>query len=263
MIFWDYWYLFFAGMFVATFANLIGAGGSKFFSPLYMYFIGLSPLHAIVSALVTQSFGFGSGSFAYFQQKQIDFPLARKYLLIAIPMAILGAFISHQFSMSFIEITFGFVLIINSIAILFYDQILWHLRSSKWGMIYLENTVLFLGSMFLGLISVGLGELITPTFLLRYKFPTQRAVGTSVFIVFVSTVFSALTHIIILYSQGDPFWNSKTISVLIWMIPGAMLGAQIGSRISAKVSSKNLKKILTFAFIVLGLSILINRWIHS
>ncbi|MCB1176439.1 MAG: sulfite exporter TauE/SafE family protein, partial [Leptospiraceae bacterium] len=240
---------------------LIGAGGSKFFSPIYMYFIGLTPIVAIVVALFTQSFGFASGSFSYYKQGKIDFVLSKKYLSIAIPLSVFGSIISHYFSMELIETIFGIVLILNSFLILYYNSILnFFSKKEKWNN-RVEYIVLILGSLFLGFISVGLGELIIPTLLLKYKYPTQKAVGTSVFIVFVSTFVSVIAHIIVMQIMGMPFFVSENIAVFIWMIPGAITGAQFGARISAKVSTKKLKLILTVAFILLGSLILFRKWI--
>jgi len=255
----EYWYLGFIAIFIATFANLIGAGGSKFFSPLYMYLVRLNPLLSIVCALTTQTFGFGSGTLSYYRQKEIDFEIAFSYLYIAIPLTIVGAILAHFLSNDLVEIIFAFILILNSIAIANYAFILDKCSANEKLSNVIEKLVLSLGSFFLGFISVGLGELITPTFLLKYKFKPQKAVGTAVFIVFISTLAAVATHIIIMEYTNRSVFQWQVLQVLIWTIPGAIIGAQIGSKISAHVSRILLKNILTVAFLILGLSIILLK----
>jgi uncharacterized protein len=255
----EYWYLGLMAVFIATFANLIGAGGSKFFSPLYMYYVRLNPILSIVCGLFTQMFGFGSGSLSYHLQKEIDYKIALAYLKYVIPTTMVGAIAAHFVPANFVEIVFALILILNSVAIMNYERLLKQIELNvSLGMVA-EQTVMLLGSFFLGFISVGLGELITPTFLFKYKLKPQRAIGTAVFIVFVSTLTAVLTHIGVMEYLGQSIFQLKVIHVLVCTVPGAIIGAQIGSRISAYVPRAIFKKVLTIVFFLLGVSILILK----
>jgi uncharacterized membrane protein YfcA len=246
----------FFAVFIATFANLIGAGGSKFFSPIYIYHIHLRPIDGIIAALLTQTFGFASGSLAYFLSKEIDFERSKYYLTFSLPLVIVGSILSHQIETTWIEIAFGLTLCFSSVMIFYSDQFLKYFDAKSDQNGKSEKVLISLGGFFLGFLSVGLGELITPILLLKYKLSSSKSVGTAVFVVFCSTVVSVFTHLSVMTLQSNPFFSNQIVTLLIWTIPGAIIGAQIGSRINGFISVILLKKILTIAFFFLGISIL-------
>ena len=67
-----------------------GIGGAILFSPLFMVVLELPPAVAIGTALLTQLFGFGSGVFAYRRLRLIDYALAGRLMMVAVPGAAVG-----------------------------------------------------------------------------------------------------------------------------------------------------------------------------
>ncbi len=86
----EFWYLLPISILIATIAMSLGIGGAVFFSPIFMLALKLDPKIAVGTALITELFGFGSGLWAYYRSKLIDFKLARGLLFFSIPAAIIG-----------------------------------------------------------------------------------------------------------------------------------------------------------------------------
>lgn len=79
---------------IATTAMASGVEGATFFSPLFILALGLPPEVAIGTGLVTEVFGFGSGLYAYATRHLIDYRLGGALLIVTIPMALVGTWVS-------------------------------------------------------------------------------------------------------------------------------------------------------------------------
>ena len=94
-----YWFMFPAAMCIATTAMLSGIGGAAMFAPIFMIiFPILGPEYpfenmaaAIGVALLTEVFGFSSGFVGYYRKKLIDFRGAVPFILVGVPVGIVGA----------------------------------------------------------------------------------------------------------------------------------------------------------------------------
>ena len=77
---------------------------------------------------------------------------------------------------------------------------------------------LFIGVL-TGLFGIGGGALMTPLMLIVFRFPPHVAVGTSMMMIFFSSVMSSVGHIV----QGHVAWGYS-----IALIISSIIGAQIG-----------------------------------
>ncbi len=90
----EFWYKLSAAVLIATTAMASGVEGATYFSPLSILALGLPPEVAIGTGLVTEVFGFGSGLYAYATRGLIDYRLGAALLVVTIPMALVGAWVS-------------------------------------------------------------------------------------------------------------------------------------------------------------------------
>jgi uncharacterized protein len=90
----EYWFMFPVAILVATTAMASGIGGATFFAPIFLLGLGLSPEVAIGTGLITEVFGFASGLYAYARKRLIDYQLGTVLLVVTIPLALLGTWIS-------------------------------------------------------------------------------------------------------------------------------------------------------------------------
>jgi uncharacterized membrane protein YfcA len=95
-----------------------------------------------------------------------------------------------------------------------------------------------------GLFGIGGGSMMVPAMILLFLFPPHVAVGTSMFMVFLSAIVNSITHI----SLGNVPWI-YTIAV----VPAAYIGAKIGASLNTKLQSETLVAILRIALLILGL----------
>ena len=86
---------------VCTTAMMSGIAGTALYMPIFLLLFPAlgaeyplkTPMEAVISSLLTSSFGFASGFIAYHRRRLIDYEIAGKFLKYAIPAAIFGAII--------------------------------------------------------------------------------------------------------------------------------------------------------------------------
>jgi hypothetical protein len=94
-----------------------------------------------------------------------------------------------------------------------------------------------------GLFGIGGGSIIVPAMILLFLFPPHVAVGTSMFMVFLSSIINSITHV----SLGNVPWL-YTIPV----IPAAYIGAKLGANLNKKLNSETLVVALRIVLLLLG-----------
>ena len=73
----DVWLALPTGIGIATVASAVGIGGGILWMPFLMIMMRLQPETAVLSSLIIQSAGMGSGTAAYGRLKRIDYRLLR------------------------------------------------------------------------------------------------------------------------------------------------------------------------------------------
>ena len=105
-----------------------------------------------------------------------------------------------------------------------------------------------IGSIFIGMISTGLGELNGFFLLQRCKVPSKVAVATSVLVVAVTALSASVSHFIDFVHSG-----TETLilvaNLVIYTIPGVIIGGQLGSLLSRRISQHVLEKSLAALFL--------------
>jgi len=195
---------------------------------------------AIGTALITELFGFSSGFSAYVKAKLIDFKLGRKLLLYSIPAAIVGILIAPYFPANVLKAIFGVGIIFIGLQIFTFWRQEQKERLNKEieldsqqhfdstiidskGRIY-RYTVLgksigagfaFIGGTFLGMISVGLAELMEYQLVAKCKVPSPVAVATSIFVVVITVLVASIGHVNGFVGQGAEALNKAEETNLI------------------------------------------------
>jgi uncharacterized membrane protein YfcA len=85
-----------------------------------------------------------------------------------------------------------------------------------------------------GLLGIGGGFLIVPALFFWAKLPMKMAIGTTLLIIAINSLFSFLTS----YTSMTVEWG-----LLLKFSLGSVLGILIGTKLSAKISGEYLKKI--------------------
>ncbi len=294
MDFTIYWFMFPVSICIATTAMLSGIGGAAFFMPIFLIVFPLlgpeyplaSPVAAIGVALLTETFGFSSGFVGYLMKRLIDFRVARALIVFAVPAGIVGALLSHLANPEHLKLGYGALMILLSYILFrghgpeeaetgqptngFWAK--WLDRSGyvveqrqttdRDGKVYTYefhrpkkgSAALGLGGFLTGLLSVGIGEVVMPLLIRRYRFPVPVAAATSILVVIVTVMSASFTHISSLIAEGG--WNAVPWNVVCYTIPAVIIGGQIGPRLQGKVSSKNMEIVIAWLFLGIGAAML-------
>ena len=102
-----------------------------------------------------------------------------------------------------------------------------------------------------GMLGVGGGVVLVPAMNLLMNVPVKAAVGTSSFMVGITSVATAF----VFYSQGkiDP-------TVVVPAIIGVFAGGQLGSRLTRRLRARRLSALFAAILLYLGLSLLLRAF---
>jgi uncharacterized membrane protein YfcA len=102
-----------------------------------------------------------------------------------------------------------------------------------------------------GMLGVGGGVVMVPVMNLLMRVPVKAAVGTSTFMVGMTSVATAF----VFYSRGfiDP-------TLVVPAIIGVFLGGQIGSRLTRRIKAQRLALLFALILLYLGLSLLLRAF---
>ena len=268
----EHWYLFPISIGIATTAMTTGIGGAVFFSPIFLLWLRLEPSVAIGTALFTELFGFTSGLVAYVRSGRIDYRLGVGLLVFSIPGALVGVLLADHIPGDVLKAIFAAGLLFLG------SQIIsaWRRRHGADPTDFSEppatrivdrNGNVFeysvrnkvparilagVGGTFLGMISVGLAELVEYELVVRRHVPSQVAVATSIFLV-VCTVFVAVVgHGYAFASVAGPEDFERVLGIACFTVPGVIVGGQIGPRVGGRLDPEVLKAVIGVLFVTVG-----------
>lgn len=282
----EFWFMFPVAIAVATIAMSTGIGGAIFFSPIFLLVLGLDPAVAIGTALITELFGFTSGLIAYVRQRLVDYKMGFQVLIFAVPAAIFGASVAEHVPDEILKAIFGVgILFVGSqIFVAWYgerrekmgakietEQLAFgkghaqHVVTGKNGREFRYNVFnkpvaavySFIGGAFLGMISVGLAELMEYQMVAKCRIPPPVAVATSIFMVVITVAAASVGHVVSFIAQG-PAVMERVLSIAIFTAPGVVIGGQLGPLVQKVAPPELMKVVISGVFGVVGVFMLIN-----
>lgn len=266
---------------VATVAMASGVEGATFFAPIFMLGLGLPAEVAIGTGLITETFGFASGLFSFGRKRLIDYRLGMALLVVTIPLAILGSWLAGEVAAVVLKAILGVGLLVvaasflrspkpEDVAILdeAIDRRFQEERAEK-ELIAADGEVIRytvcnrtegrllagLGSLFMGMISTGLGELNGYFLLQRCRVPSKVAVATSVFVVALTALFAASGHLV-RFLQSGPETVDTVLALVVFTVPGVLVGGQIGPLVASRIPQHALERAMGVLFILVAVFML-------
>ncbi|MBZ5203143.1 sulfite exporter TauE/SafE family protein [Planomicrobium chinense] len=246
---------------------LIGLGGGVILVPAmlflgtaFAFFPELSPQKIVGLSVIMMIFTGLSSTLSYMKVKTVDYKSGFIFFAGSAPGTIIGAFVNKGLDLPSFNLYFGILLVFLAILLLVRDrlkEVHWFVDNGKkyhfkdsmnkeyvygypiWAALVLTFAVGFAS----GLFGIGGGSIMVPAMILLFLFPPHVAVGTSMFMVFLSAIVNSITH----FSLGNIPWI-YTLAV----VPGAYIGAKIGAGLNKKLQSETLVVILRIALLVLG-----------
>lgn len=245
--------------------GLLGAGGAILTVPILVYFFYMDPKVATVDSLfivgMTAFFGAAKAKI----QNRISLKIA---LLYALPGLMGVSFAKYVFLPLLPEQIFSlgsYVLLKSTLIMLVFATLIFFsafamVRGQSANKLSSElignfNLKLIAQGFFVGFITgfigAGGGFLIIPALVGIVGLPMHIAVGTSLAIITINSLFGFLVG---LHKGFLPQWN-----LLISILLISLVGFFIGSRFAQKISEKNLKKIFGVLLIIVAIFILYDQ----
>ncbi|WP_079526936.1 sulfite exporter TauE/SafE family protein [Halobacillus hunanensis] len=258
----------FIGFVTALAGSVAGLGGGVilvpallFLSDHYQSFTWVTPQKIVGISLVVMIFTGLSSTLSYFKHKRVDLKAGFLLLIGSVPGGILGSWLIQFFETNHFALLFGSVMII--VSLLFFlprkppskivlkgKKRIVDLNGEKYSYTFpfgygflLSFTIGILS----GLLGIGGGSLIVPALILLFRFPPHIATATSMFIIFISSITSATTHIYL----GHVDWARA-----LYFIPGAYLGGMCGAFINRKVDGQAVEWFLRILLIMAGIRLI-------
>jgi uncharacterized membrane protein YfcA len=276
-----YWFMFPVSILVATCAMLSGIGGAALFTPIFILVFPLlgpeyvleSTIAAIGTALITQTFGFLSGFVGYYRRKLIDYRLAGRIILVAVPVAVAGALTAGVMHDSVLLASYA--LLVAALAVVMWrnrppataaaiamKDAGWRTMTDSRGQTYAYEEPRFgkgsklltgAGAFLTGMVSVGIGE-VTISQLTRKGLPIAVAAATSVLVVITTVVFASTTLVAQMVKSGG--WSAVPWNLLCYDIPGVLIGGQIGPRLQGRISPHTMRRAISVLFVILAVAMM-------
>lgn len=256
------------GLFSGVIGALVGLGGGIILVPITLFIgvnlgmiDGITPQTVVGLSVVMMIFtGLGS-TLTNMKSKTVDFRSGLIFFAGSAPGTLIGAFINKYLDVPSFNLYFGILMIILSMLLLvrqYLKPVKWFVENGK-KLTFVDNTdvkhvygypiwfallLTFFVGFASGLFGIGGGSILVPAMILLFLFPPHIAVGTSMFMVFLSAIVNSITHI----SLGNVPWL-YTIPV----IPAAYYGAKLGATLNQKMKSETLVFALRIILLLLGI----------
>ncbi len=270
----EFWWMLPIAFCVCLMATSSSVEGAVFFSPIFILLfpliagVSITPIEVVFLALSIEVFGFGSALLGYFQRRLVDVSIAKRVLLVSIPVAVGFGFLAHRVPSPIIMGLLGAMMILLSVTVLVtylkgggngqgvtkgegppnrvdaLGRNYWY--SYEHGAFGVAWSAL--GGVLVGFSGIGIGELTTTNLITRHRLPVRVAVGTGILIVFATVLPATLVHAYIFSTrEASVHWN-----VLFMTIPAVALGGQVSPFINNRVDGEKMKLFLAFVFIFVG-----------
>lgn len=261
------------GLFSGVVGALVGLGGGIILVPATIFIgidlgliDGITPQTVVGLSVIMMIFtGLGS-TLSFMKKKTVDFKSGFIFFIGSAPGTIIGAFINKRLDLPSFNLYFGVLLIILATILIirkYLKPVEWFVKHGTKrefvDMMGIKHTygypiwfallLTFGVGLASGLFGIGGGSIIVPAMILLFVFPPHVAVGTSMFMVFLSAILNSVTHI----SLGNVPWL-YTIPI----IPAAYYGAKLGAFLNQKMKSETLVFALRMILLLLGVRSIID-----
>lgn len=243
-----------SGFTIALLSTMAGIGGGAFMVP-YFYFMGLSINEAIGTSKFVIVFISFFGAMNYIKLRKAMVKQGIFVLIGMIPASYIGAYLVVILDQSVLRLIIFIFILFYSVRLI-YGYLRKSFSQNKAGgeRKYAGNAGLtcrrykavligLFSGLVAGLTGTGGGIINMPLFLSVMRMPIYNAVASSTFVIFPSSLASAIRHVLngdINYFVGLPF------------VIGSIIGANIGPRIAIRLRSQYLRLVVGIVLLYAG-----------
>jgi uncharacterized protein len=289
----DHWYLLPVGVGIAFLAMSSGISAGNFWVPVYLLWAKFEPPLAFWMTLATMLCGYGSGVVRNLCQGTIDRRVIALYLPFTVLAALVGGYLAPALNVSWLILLFGIFVFGYGLRMLVQaarragrdgyggtsndpqwpssplvgedtgggqPSPIWRggvsarLRTSIRG-----RGIGLLGGLLLGLITVGLGELLLPRLLAERKsLSPAQVVGSTVLVIFVASLAAALVRLNgpFLAALGEQ--RATLLGAMLFAGPGVVVGGQLGPIMTRRLNTRALRWYVAIILLLVGVLMLVR-----
>jgi uncharacterized protein len=268
----DHWYLLPVGFGIAALAMSSGVSAGNFWVPVYLLWARFEPPLAFWMTLATMLCGYGSGVVRNLQQGTIDRHVISQYLPLTVPAALVGGYLAPTLNVSWLILlfalfAFGFG-VRMSVQLIGGEEVRATLGTARGegGQVRLGTDMMgrvigLLGGILLGLISVGLGELLLPRLLAERKsLSPAEIVGSTVLVIFITSLAAALVRLSSPFLAALSEQRTSLLQAMLFAGPGVILGGQLGPMLARHLDARTLRWYVAILLVLMGL-LMVGRFL--
>lgn len=238
------------GLLAGVVGGLLGTGGCALIMPVIRFGFHFDPALAVGTTLTAVVFTAGSGAYQHLKMHNVDKETAFQVGLSGVLGVIVGSVVFGYIKAygDLIDLIIGIAFIIVSIRML-YEGLLGKMPPQPLGQAMpgtvVSKSILGSGIGFLtGIIGLGGGYALVPSFLYFLKAPMKLAIGTSM---------AAFVWMALVGSMFKIYQGVVDIPVAVTLGVGALIGAIYGAKLVAKFKPNALKALFGFLFLYVSL----------
>jgi uncharacterized membrane protein YfcA len=249
-----------------------GISAGNFWVPVYLLWARFEPPLAFWMTLATMLCGYGSGVARNLCQRTLDRRIIIQNLPVAVPAALFGGYLAPSLNVSWLILLFGMFVLGYGVRMFVQATLGAGLHppsppsppSGEGGKARLvtdirERVTGLLGGILLGLITVGLGELLLPRLLAgRKSVSPAEIVGSTVLVIFVTSLAAALVRLNgpFLAALGEQ--RTTLLGAMLFAGPGVILGGQLGPMVARRLDVRALRWYVATILLLVGLLMLVR-----
>jgi uncharacterized protein len=255
-----------AAILIGISLGMVGSGGSILTVPVLVYLMLVDPLLATTSSLFIVGSTSLIGGLRAYGKKQVNFKavtefgipsifsifIARHYILPSLPDHLFSIGNIHIYKPMFLMVVFAILMLAASLSMIFSnkrDALSMSMQDNKYQALPLVLLGLGVG-LITGLLGAGGGFLIIPSLVIFLRLPMKTAVGTSLLIIAINSLFGFLFSL----KQFQYDWT-----LLLSFTALAIAGLFIGSKFAEKIPGASLKKGFGWFVLLMGIYIILKE----
>ncbi len=231
--------------------GLIGGGGSILTVPILVYLLGVDPHEAVPMSLAVVGATSVLGAYLHWRKDNVDLSTGLLFGGAGVVGAFIGSPLTKLLSAEALLLLFGVLMLVVAVSMLWRRK---HAISDATHKPHpVQGVLAGLGvGILTGFLGVGGGFLIVPALVFFGGQGMKRAVGTSLFVIFLNCVAGLVAHLGI-----NHFDWPLTASVMGLALGGAIVGTLLSHRIAAARLQG------MFALLVLGVAVFLMIKNHA
>jgi len=257
-----------ASVIIGISLGMVGSGGSILTVPVLVYLMHIDPLLATTSSLFIVGTTSLVGGLRAYSKKLVDFRavtefgipsifsifITRHYILPALPDNMFSIGTMQVSKAMFLMVVFALLMLVASVSMIRNnnntEKKVADSETSRRNKVFPLVILGILVGFVTGLLGAGGGFLIIPSLVLFLRLPMKTAIGTSLLIIAINSLFGFLFSL----KQFEYNWTVLIVFTLL-----AIAGIFIGSRLADKIAGSSLKKGFGWFILAMGVYIIIKE----